>query len=341
VTARLPELLGALLGPLPGVFSDLHVIRLFSAYAAISESRVVRVTEPRLAYCPLAQAFYGRQYAFSPDAAQETLKTIIEDKIRQFGHYTERREILCPTVEVPFGASEIMMAGLRTGRVDAAVVVCDGAGTVVTARPGIVQGIGARMNALFYTTPIPGLVRRLEAEGGRVPFADAAINQLEGAAWAGRQGLRRLAVTVNAAGGESLAAIREMARSEGLALTILAVCTTGISAERVAEVAAHADLVWSCASTEIREAAGHRAILQVSLRIPVFVMTPQGLDLVQGYAADGPDLGRLDPAKQYLAAMQAEGAPLRMAGMDFRLQERPLPVRSPKEPRWQEPGASS
>jgi hypothetical protein len=71
-------------------------------------------------------------------------------------------------IEVPYGASEMLMYALRKGVIEAAVVACDGAGTVVVDRPEVVQGIGAGMNGLFFTTPIREVVERLASEGCRV-----------------------------------------------------------------------------------------------------------------------------------------------------------------------------
>ena len=57
---------------------------------------------------------------------------------------------------VSFGASEILMDAMAEGLVDAAVVVCEGAGTVVVARPEVLQAVGAHMTGLIKTEPIKG-----------------------------------------------------------------------------------------------------------------------------------------------------------------------------------------
>ena len=73
-------------------------------------------------------------------------------KIAEFGFFTSRRGIIRKDIAVPFGASEILMYCMKKEIIDAAVIVCDGAGTVIVNKPEIVQGIGARMNGLFFTS---------------------------------------------------------------------------------------------------------------------------------------------------------------------------------------------
>jgi len=60
------------------------------------------------------------------------------------------------------------MYAMRKNVIDSAVLVCDGAGTVIVNRPEIVQGIGARMNGLFYTTPIKNMIVRLFSQKRRI-----------------------------------------------------------------------------------------------------------------------------------------------------------------------------
>ena len=53
--------------------------------------------------------------------------------------------------------SESMMTGVKTGIIDAAVTVCDGAGSVITANADLVQGMGGYISDL----PRPILYQRL------------------------------------------------------------------------------------------------------------------------------------------------------------------------------------
>ena len=59
---------------------------------------------------------------------------------------TPEREVLDNREFVGFGASEILSFSLAVGILDAVVLACDGAGTVVVTKPAMVQGIGGRMS---------------------------------------------------------------------------------------------------------------------------------------------------------------------------------------------------
>ena len=60
---------------------------------------------------------------------------------------TAKRQLLGYDTFVAFGASEIMMPGLRSGFLETTVTACDGAGTVISNNPEIVPGIGGRMSS--------------------------------------------------------------------------------------------------------------------------------------------------------------------------------------------------
>lgn len=57
------------------------------------------------------------------------------------------------------------MDAMAEGLVDAAVVVCEGAGTVAVARPEVLQAVGAHMTGLVKTEPIKEIQDGLEDEG--------------------------------------------------------------------------------------------------------------------------------------------------------------------------------
>ncbi|MFW6107981.1 MAG: DUF2099 family protein [bacterium] len=319
----------------PGEYDDLHVTRMMHAFVVVSGGRVVKVTEPGLAYCPLVALLYENAGGWDDtERLRSMIAEMTAEKIRRFGHFTERRELARSDIAVPYGASEMTMWAMRAGLIDAALLACDGAGTVVADRPESVQGIGARMNGLFYTSPIPVVIDRLAAEGCHVPFPEtAAIDQVGGARAAAAAGYGRIAVTVNGCLGDSLAALREVERDRAVELTIIVVCTTGAPAERVEEIRRHADLVWSCASAGVREVVGPASIVQVSTAIPVFAVTDRGVRFLAAYSENPEVFARLDRAKQYLIAGNARGTSIRMGDMKTFIAEADLPVRSKKEPR--------
>ncbi len=314
-------------------YRDLHVTRFYSAFVAVSEGKVIKVTEPCLKYCVLANFLYDvmkQSKETDMEERKEAIRKASEEKISKFGFFTERREVIRRDIAIPYGASEMMMYALRNGVIDCAVSVCDGAGTVVSDNPDIVQGIGARMNGLFYTTPIRKVIEDLESHGSKVVLPDASIRQTDGLEAAAKMGFKRIAVTVNGFMNDSLRKIRKIEKDAGISAVSIVVCTTGVEKERITEIAENADLVWSCASDGIREEVGRRAILQVATAIPVFVLTKKGLDFLSGYSSDPGFITGLDVSRQYLIANKGTGRKIGMGDFETYLCEAALPVRSSK-----------
>lgn len=317
-------------------FKDLHITRFYSSFVAVSKGKVIKVTDPVMEYCPLAHYLYGgirKSKGHDMEMLKKAIKGAVEGKIAEFGHFTVSRELIQNSIAVPYGASEIMMYAMAKNIIDAAVVVCDGAGTVIVNKPEVIQGIGARMNGLFYTTPIKAVIKQLENAGCAVVFQNAEINQIAGVKKAAELGYKNIAVTINGFTDEDLAELKKIENDTNISITSLVVCTTGVLKKRIKEINCFTDVVWSCASKEIREMTGKRAILQISTGIPVFVLTKKGLDLAAGYASDDSNIRNLDSNKQYLVSGKAEGVKIKMGNFDAYLKESKLPVRSKKEPR--------
>lgn len=268
-----------------GLPKDLHITRMCASLVAVSNGKVIKLTDPKLEYCPLASSLYDFPRDLDAESLRAKVVEAVERKISEFGLFTDLRSLHRSTIAIPFGASEMMMYDLKRGRAGAAVVVCDGAGTVIAEDPYLVQGIGARMNGVFYTSPIRGVIEGIKGLGGEVLFPDTAkIDQVAGVERA-LEGHESIDVTVSGFGSDSLRRIREIEAERGGSVAILVVCTTGIGWDRVEEAAAHADLVWSCASGKVREFIGRRAKLQIGSRIPVYALTDRALDFVSSYSS--------------------------------------------------------
>src|SRR5208337_1421552 len=91
--------------------------------------------------------------------------------------------------------SEIICTAIRQKRVDAAVLVCEGCGTVVITDPDMVQGIGGRVSGLVSTTPIPELIKRIGPEYVLDPKT-ARIDQVAGVKKAIDMGFKNIAVSI-------------------------------------------------------------------------------------------------------------------------------------------------
>ncbi len=315
---------------------DLHVLKYFSSVVTVMNGKVVNVTEPFLRHCPLASHFYPSfKEADSADVHSlcVAIREAIESKIRDHGFFTKDRSFRFPAGAVPFGASEMLASFLQKKLIEAAVVVCDGAGTVIAASPELVQGMGARMNTLIFTSPIKEIQRKLKAGGCHVVSEDTAwIDQFEGVKKALSIGYKNIAVTVAGYAAEQLESIRALEVREGARVTILVVCTTGISDDKIKAIGRYADLVWACASGEVRDLLGKKARLQLSQEIPVYALTERGMGLAGHFlGASSTDLADRD--SQYLVSREAQGISLGAGKPGYYLRVASLPVAGSRGPR--------
>jgi putative methanogenesis marker protein 8 len=251
---------------------DEHIIEAIGrCRVLVRDGKVIEVGKPIIADCPLAKRF-----AFPvPEITPEAVKANIEHRIRAFGMCTPAREVLDTRPFVGFGASELISFGITAGLLDAAVVACDGAGTVVATTPEMVQGIGGRMSGLVSTSPHLSVIERIEQNGGYVlDRNNARIDQQSGVALAHLKGFRRIAVTVAAP------AEAEAIRAAYPDSLIVAVHVSGLSRVESARLVGASDLVTACASRPIREIAGPLALVQAGISIPVFAMTGKGKEII-------------------------------------------------------------
>lgn len=129
-----------------------HIMEIMGkTRVVVKDGEVIEVGESELEWCPLIDKLSGVQKITS-----EEVKKNVESKIKDYGMFTAKRHLLGHDTFVAFGASEIMMSGLRSGFLDATVTACDGAGTVISNNSELVQGMGGRMSGLIDTEPIDG-----------------------------------------------------------------------------------------------------------------------------------------------------------------------------------------
>jgi len=251
---------------------DEHIIEAIGrSRIVIKNGRVVEVGDPLISDCPLAKRF---AYPI-PSITKDAIRANIEHRIQAFGMCTPDREVQDTREFVGFGASELLSFGLRAGLLDAVVLACDGAGTVIATKPEMVQGIGGRMSGLVQTSPHKTVIDRIEQGGGLVLDRETArIDQLAGVALAVSEGYRNIAVTV------ASPAIADTIRRIHPDTFIFAVHVTGLSCDDADMLISVSDLVTSCASRTIRDIAGSRALLQAGITIPIFAMTQKGKLLI-------------------------------------------------------------
>jgi len=260
-----------------------HEIYCCGARVKISEKRVEVLTDPTVKYCPLHEALYGTKQ-IDADAVQKS----VEMKIAGFGFCCANRIFNAEPV-VAYGASEMMHIWLEKRLVDCAVVVCEGAGTVIADKGRLVQAIGARLTGIIRTSPIKEIIEGIEADGGIVlDKASARIDQVEGVKHAFNLGFKRVAVSVAGFQAKSIGGIRKVEKIAKADVLIFSVCNTCVSKVDVKYIK-EADIVCASASKILRKEIGSKALMQLGITIPVYSLTEKGKKHVLAYLTEFKD----------------------------------------------------
>ncbi|MDD1742962.1 MAG: DUF2099 family protein [Methanotrichaceae archaeon] len=236
----------------------------------VKDEQVIESGKPMIEWCPLFDKVRAIKCVTSEAAADN-----MQFRIDKHGMFSSRRKLEMDTF-VGFGASESMMSGVKRGIIDAAVTVCDGAGTVITDNASLIQGMGGWISGLTETEPISEVIAGIEAREGHV-FSphDAKIDQLAGARWASKY-FNHFAVTV--ADAETAEEVRHLEADAQVKILIIGVHLTGISRPDAKRLLAVADIVTGCASKHIREMV--TPLVQVGTAIPLFGLTRWGKELL-------------------------------------------------------------
>lgn len=236
----------------------------------VKDSNVVETSEPMIEWCPLFDKVRGIKRITSESAANN-----MEFRMKEHGMFSQRRKLEMD-VFVGFGASETMMTGVRSGIIDAAITVCDGAGTVITNNPSLIQGMGGWISGLVETDPISEVLTGISKREGHVLDPESAlIDQVKGAKWAAKR-YSKFAVTV--ADADTAIRLRELERELGVDILIIGVHLTGIKKEDAERLLSAADIVTGCASKWIRQLV--KPLIQVGTAIPLFGVTNWGKELL-------------------------------------------------------------
>lgn len=243
----------------------------------ICGKKVEVLSEPRISHCPLNEALYG----FKP-VNKKTVKRMIETKMKKYGFCCGHR-VFDDSIVVPYGASEMIKVCMENRLLDCAVTVCEGAGTVITWNPSLVQGIGARLTGIIKTSPIQETIRHIEThEGVVLDPATAKIDQAEGIEKAVELGYKKIAVTVASFQVDKIVEIRRIEKNRGVNVTVFSICNT-CATEDDAKYIVDADIVCASASRIIREQVGPKALMQIGVTIPIFALTEKGKRIILSY----------------------------------------------------------
>lgn len=243
----------------------------------VKDGKVIEVGEPEVKWCPLFAKIRGIQ-KITPDEVRKNM----EFRISDFGMFTDKRRLELEDF-VGFGASEVMMTGLSRGLLDTTVTACEGAGTVISNNPTLVQGMGGRMSGLVETEPIEGIINGITERGGIVlDPSTAKMDPAAGVKKAAELGYKKIAVTVAFA--ETAKEVRKLESELGLDLIVIGVHVTGLDREEAQALVENSDIVTSCASKSIRDLV--KPLAQVGTAVPLFALTQKGKELVIERAKD-------------------------------------------------------
>ena len=257
-----------------------HLLEMAGALVRVRDGEVEVLTEPKVKWCPLRSGLYGHEAE-----SRETVESVLRSHIEELGMYGPHRVLELSERPVSFGASEMIADGMKVGLVDAAVVVCEGAGTVVATRPEVVAALGAHMTGLVRTEPIEELQAGLSERGCILLDDRCTIDQVEGYRRALAAGYQRIVVTITGKMAFEPEEIRNLASTSadgqaGEGPVIFAVHNLDVTEDQAEILGKTCDIVWACASREVREVVGKRAKLQIGISIPVYALTDRGKRLV-------------------------------------------------------------
>ena len=272
---------------------------MFGSYVIIQkingELQAVKATSVPIKYCPLMIKLLKEVGGDKSKELIEAIRTenieaqskmmcnLINSVVIKGGYFDTNRPLNSCEANVLFGASETISSAFKSDMLDAAVIVSNNLGTIITTNDMNTQGAVKRMTGLFYTSPSEEIMD--EANKSKIipifPYS-ANIDQVKGVKEAIKRGYKKIAVTFAAQDNELLNQIKEL-EIEGVMIYKFGLCSTGISEKTAKIMLENADIVWSCASKYVKEYIEPNAIAQVGVKIPVHIMTKRGWKLVQNH----------------------------------------------------------
>lgn len=253
-----------------------HMVEMAGALVRVRDGEVEVLSDPKVRWCPLRSGLYGHKAE-----SRETVESVLKSHIEELGMYGPGRVLELSERPVSFGASEMISDGMKAGLVDAAVVVCEGAGTVVATSAEVVAALGAHMTGLVRTEPIEEIQSGLRERGCLLLDDRCTIDQVEGFRRALAAGYEKVVVTITGKRAFEAETIRSTSlTSAGGWPVIFAVHNLDVSEDQAEILAENCDVVWACASRPVREIVGRRAKLQIGISIPVYALTDRGKQLV-------------------------------------------------------------
>lgn len=279
--------------------NEVHITRMFGSFVYIKRVddalKAVHATPIPIKYCPLMKKLLteiGGDYAEQLLAAicnsngkeqSKNMCRLINEIVIKGGYFDTSRPLNSCEANVLFGASETMSSAFKSGLLDAAVIVSNNLGTIITTNESNTQGAVKRMTGLFLTSPSKEIMNTANCSGIIPVFPHTAIiDQLEGVKTAIALGYKKIAVSVAWQDNILLNDIKELEKKHGVTIYRFGLCSTGISDE-AATAMENADIVWACASKAVKEKVEPNSVAQVGIKIPVHILSQNGWQLVKNH----------------------------------------------------------
>lgn len=279
---------------------NVHITRMFGSYVLLKNIEgkltAVKATPIPIKYCPLMIKLLKEIGGTTATKLIDSLSTtneeeqtkmmceLINNVVIKGGYFDTNRPLNSCEANVLFGASETMSSAFKTKLIDAAVIVSNNLGTIITTNDLNTQGAVKRMTGLFHTSP-NSTIMHTALESGITPVFPytSSIDQLEGVKKAISLGYKKIAVSVAAHDNYLHNELAELEKTHNIKIYKFGLCSTGIDEETAIAMKNNADVIWSCASKYIKELIEPSAIAQVGIKIPVHIMTKQGWEIVRNH----------------------------------------------------------
>jgi len=156
---------------------------------------------------------------------------------------------------------------------------------VLVNDPNVALAVGAHMTGLVSTSPIKSTIEGLRSLGCIVLDDKAKIDQTEGVLLAAREGFHSIAVTIVGREYHLAHKIKTLAKEKSIESYVLACHTTGVCGFSAEVIGQFSDVVYACASKQVRYTIAPRAKIQIGSSIPVFGMTDGGKRMILNTAS--------------------------------------------------------
>ncbi|MDE6142102.1 MAG: DUF2099 family protein, partial [Bacilli bacterium] len=277
---------------------EMHITRMFGSYIIIrreeGELKAIKATPIPIKYCPLmikllkevggevAEKLIASLSDTNEEEQTKMMCELINEIVIKGGYFDTNRPLNSCEANVTFGASETISSAFASNLIDASVIVSNNLGTIITTNALGTQGAVKRMTGLFYTSPNKDIVATAENEGIIPVFPySARIDQLAGVKEAIKKGYKKIAVSVASEDNHLHKELKKLEMENDVTIYKFGLCSTGIKEETAKIMCDYADVVWSCASKQVRDYIDPASIFQVGVKIPVYVMTENGYEIIK------------------------------------------------------------